>query len=669
MKKHIIKTITTIICGTALSTNLALATGIINTKDLEPANKLSLNTTQTILYQNTLEFVNNLKTLDTESKFELETRLEALRNYILYPIILTNVIKKFPDDFPLIKYIDYLNTYFPKTNFTKDTIDRTFLYYSNNEDFNSINLNVEVLGKDYPYNLTSLCAIGNSELNSGTQYDKLELSNIFNQALAQRYINSCSSFLNAYVDNQLINETNTIAIKDFILNNATTSRINLIKRLDKITSLNYQNASLANYAITIVENPKTILENNHTTEKDLLEIDSSNTRNLASKFGFKNDQDLLSFIDLVNSSQASPAIKKQAIAEYIEINYYKISADLVKQYITTYYTDRTLEQSIRRAIASKQPYLQYINLLSVDRQNNSEWLYWKAKAMQASNPRQAKQLLEQVLNQPGFYGLLAAKTLGKPYKVVNSMVYSLDKAPDLQKEFSWYAEAIKEANKLNDTNLALYIWRNFEVDNNYTGLINWSYRNNLYYLGVNSSIRQGLRENLAARFPNAYDHIFANTTKNLLVSKTFAQAIARQESAWNYNAKSSANAYGLMQFINATAARTAKNMGIDYTGVSNLYNPEYAINLGSYHLSELLEQNDNNRMLAAIGYNAGPRRISQWLNNSNGQLNFDEFVATIPFNETRNYVMNTLTFDYYSQVLQGYKNPVIFYDSEWNRKY
>lgn len=653
----------------ASTVNAKEITEITNYSSLALSNSHATNVNQRLLYQNTLNYVQNLKSLSQESKQELDARLSGLQNYVLYPLILTTVIKKFPNDYPLIKYLDYYTQYFPTANFSKEAIDSSLLTLSNNGDYNAILDIYNKLGKDYPYNLTALCAVSNAIINTSQTYDYPSINNTFNRALEESYINSCGSFLRSYVNYGLVDNTNNQVVKDFILKNSNYSRVNLIKRIDFITRLNQENNTLAQYAIQLADNPKIILERYYPNNADASQVDLANLRFLATKIGFKDDNSLIDYVNTIEQSSLPPELKQAALAQYIDVYFFRISPEVVNRYIGKYNTDRVLENSVRRAIINQQPYLQYIELMSEDKQNSTEWTYWKAKALAQTNPRQSRRLMEQVLEQPGFYGLLASKALNKPFKVANNLVKPLDKSPNLKQDLPWYNAAIKEANELNDTTTALYLWRNFDVDKSYTGLINWSYNNGLYYLGVNSSIRQGLRDNLAARFPNAYTQSFTEKTQNLTVSKTFAQAIARQESAWNYNATSSARAYGLMQFINATARRTAQNMGIDYSGYRDLFDPEYAISLGTYHLSELLDANDNNRALAAIGYNAGPGRITQWLRNANGRLSFDEFVATIPFNETRNYVMNTITFDYYLQILQGVKNPVTIYDREWNRKY
>nr|WP_181022033.1 lytic transglycosylase domain-containing protein [Avibacterium endocarditidis] len=145
-------------------------------------------------------------------------------------------------------------------------------------------------------------------------------------------------------------------------------------------------------------------------------------------------------------------------------------------------------------------------------------------------------------------------------------------------------------------------------------------------------------------------------------------AIARQESAWRANVTSSANARGLMQLLPSTAKLTAEQDQLPYKKESQLFDPIDNIMLGTTHLNQLAEKYGNNRILIAAAYNAGARRVDSWLAKSNGKLTMAEFIATIPFYETRGYVQNVLAYDYYYQLLQGEKAEK-FTQAEQNRLY
>ena len=126
----------------------------------------------------------------------------------------------------------------------------------------------------------------------------------------------------------------------------------------------------------------------------------------------------------------------------------------------------------------------------------------------------------------------------------------------------------------------------------------------------------------------------------------FVYAIARQESEFAAGAISSAKAYGMMQMINATARTTARKHRITFDRNRLIADRDYSAKLGALHLHDLLDQFDGSYVLSAVGYNAGPRRASQWIANNGdprtGEVDPVDWVEMIPFSETRNYVMRVL---------------------------
>lgn len=126
----------------------------------------------------------------------------------------------------------------------------------------------------------------------------------------------------------------------------------------------------------------------------------------------------------------------------------------------------------------------------------------------------------------------------------------------------------------------------------------------------------------------------------------FVYAIARQESEFAANAVSSASAYGMMQMINATASATARRHNIPYDRDRLITDRDYAARMGALHLNDLLQDFDGSYIMAAVGYNAGPRRVSQWIERygdpRKGEIDPIDWVEKIPFSETRNYVMRVM---------------------------
>jgi soluble lytic murein transglycosylase len=119
-------------------------------------------------------------------------------------------------------------------------------------------------------------------------------------------------------------------------------------------------------------------------------------------------------------------------------------------------------------------------------------------------------------------------------------------------------------------------------------------------------------------------------------------ALMRQESAFQESAHSGADARGLMQILPATGRSLAREARMARFTVSMLYQPETNIALGTRHLASLLQHNGGRVELALAAYNAGQRRVDQWLQEF-GDGDVTEFVERIPFSETRGYVKQVLT--------------------------
>jgi soluble lytic murein transglycosylase len=111
--------------------------------------------------------------------------------------------------------------------------------------------------------------------------------------------------------------------------------------------------------------------------------------------------------------------------------------------------------------------------------------------------------------------------------------------------------------------------------------------------------------------------------------------LIRQESAFEPEARSGANALGLMQLLPKTGRRMAKLAKVGYAQ-GQLYNPDYNVRLGTIYFASL-KKDFGSVESALAAYNAGEERLTEW---TTGQKYRDipEFVDSIPFTETREYV-------------------------------
>ena len=359
--------------------------------------------------------------------------------------------------------------------------------------------------------------------------------------------------------------------------------------------------------------------------------------------------------------------------------------------------DNLIERRLRTAIWQQTDLLTWLNALSNESKQKQEWRYWMGKALEKENVTKAKEIFSELSNERGFYPMLATAKLypedrgagyyfGQPGLEV--FIARSISDPYWEHEYKKFQPAlaeIAELRQLDRLGAAKQRWRSLLEklpQEKQLALSQYANEQNWFELGVDGSIIAKAWDYIGLRLPNAYSQYFDIALSNVnlsatepqaivdnRVTKTFAMAIARQESAWNPMAQSSANARGLMQLLPSTAQKTAENQQLPYNGELDLFKPLNNILLGTAHLNELNAKYPNNRILIASAYNAGASRVEKWLARSNGKLAMDEFIASIPFFETRGYVQNVLTYDFYYQNLQDKEKLQTFSKEEYNRLY
>ncbi|HEX3892993.1 MAG TPA: transglycosylase SLT domain-containing protein [Terracidiphilus sp.] len=138
-------------------------------------------------------------------------------------------------------------------------------------------------------------------------------------------------------------------------------------------------------------------------------------------------------------------------------------------------------------------------------------------------------------------------------------------------------------------------------------------------------------------FPEAYwDTIKSESAKNGLDPYMVASLI-RQESEFNPAAVSYANAWGLMQLLPSVGRAMAREEGITHFETYQLLDPDTNIRLGTRYLRHLLDKFGGVHEYALAAYNAGDERVADW-EAAGPYHGMDEFVESIPFTQTREYV-------------------------------
>jgi|CZKJ01.1.fsa_nt_gi soluble lytic murein transglycosylase len=118
-------------------------------------------------------------------------------------------------------------------------------------------------------------------------------------------------------------------------------------------------------------------------------------------------------------------------------------------------------------------------------------------------------------------------------------------------------------------------------------------------------------------------------------------SLIRQESEFNPNAVSRANAVGLMQLLPKTGKAVAKEVKLKRFSASQLYTPAVNMQLGTRYFRGMVDKFGGSFEYALAAYNAGSERVDEWL--AQGKYRDpQEFVESIPFTETREYVQAIL---------------------------
>ena len=165
------------------------------------------------------------------------------------------------------------------------------------------------------------------------------------------------------------------------------------------------------------------------------------------------------------------------------------------------------------------------------------------------------------------------------------------------------------------------------------------------------------REEWDVFYPLKHWDIIVQESKNRGLDPYQVAGLIRQETIFTTRARSSANAYGLMQVLIPTARLTARKYGVSREiTVESLFEPRLNIQLGTAYMRDQIDKYGRLEYVAAA-YNAGPGRVVQW--KTSLPLEMDEFSEAVPFKETRGYIQG---------VVRNWLQYVRLYDSQGNFK-
>jgi soluble lytic murein transglycosylase len=307
----------------------------------------------------------------------------------------------------------------------------------------------------------------------------------------------------------------------------------------------------------------------------------------------------------------------------------------------------------------------WLSRLPADQQKQPLWRYWQIRSLEgdpattASN--QIDLLTRQLAKERDFYGFLASERIGAEYSInhnpvaLNSLkLQQIAAMPAMKRarELQFHGDHMDANREWSDAS------KSFQTKDWLTAAIlasQWRWHNK----AIASLGTARYWDDIEIRFPLAYQPRLESVAKNVGIPSYTLFALARQESAFNPSATSSAGAMGMIQVMPATAKSTARKHKLPYRNKKQLHDPAINLPIGARYYSDLLARFDNNRILATAAYNAGPTRVDKWLRKTGGKLPFDVWITLIPFKETRSYVQNIMMYSViYSRQL-GLKPPML----------
>jgi soluble lytic murein transglycosylase len=274
--------------------------------------------------------------------------------------------------------------------------------------------------------------------------------------------------------------------------------------------------------------------------------------------------------------------------------------------------------------------------------------YWSARAhLKDREPEKAVEMLNvAVQNRHAFYGILAARQLGLPlpYDWTAPTITQADLNEALNDQGVRRAVALSQIGDKGqaDEEMRLVI-RRLAPDAPRGGLLRVAFR--LDFIGSAVTLaryteRKGGPLVEAALFPLPK----WEPQDGFKLDKALLYAFIRQESNFMTRVTSSAGARGLMQLMPATAGYIAQDNSLKDANAERLFDPSFNMMLGQKYLLYLFDKGvtQNNLILVAASYNAGPGNVSKWLDRDDSGNDWLLFMESIPIMETRGYVEHVL---------------------------
>lgn len=248
-----------------------------------------------------------------------------------------------------------------------------------------------------------------------------------------------------------------------------------------------------------------------------------------------------------------------------------------------------------------------------------------------------------------YYGMKSLEIIGLPFPQMAPPYFEIPSSREFELHFK-KAQLLYSVNMLMEARAELkYLQEKFPYSNAVRfalGIVEYEMGNSIKGIRL---MRQALNHiyprgivhpDLMRRvYPFPFRELLKKMARRNQLDPYLVAALIHQESAFQPSAISTAGAIGLMQVMPYTHSAIIKRMGLGNKGREKLFDILHNMQVGIYHLRELLNLFDS-EVKALAAYNAGVEVVKEWINLYG---NDDElFIESIPYRETRNYVKNIL---------------------------
>lgn len=295
-------------------------------------------------------------------------------------------------------------------------------------------------------------------------------------------------------------------------------------------------------------------------------------------------------------------------------------------------------------------------------------LYWKGRCEEKlKNTEKAQKIYRRLADEFSwsFYGVMARRRMELSWNAIpdplkemdapwepeplrgepgSALAFHLDRAEELI-QIGLLREATREIDALrhevpSGPGERCYIGSLYQRSLSYNDSVRWMYRQGLKKA---CGLERGDKSLPFKRFlyPLAYWETVQKATAKRGLDPFLVLAVMRQESLYQEDVVSWADARGLMQIIPPTGRMIAGKLGVDDFDPGNLFEPETNIAFGVWYLQYLMKRSDGDLVRVLGSYNAGEKRSDRWWDRFK-HLEIDERIESITFRETRGYVKKVL---------------------------